>query len=473
MKRSELFFGAVLVPLDFGALMAAGAAAYFLRVSATVQTIRPAVFEVQLPFLAYMQLAAIVSAMVVGVFAFERLYSLQSTRRPLWELTRIFYGILIGAMLVIFYTFLQAELFNSRFIFFSASTFAFLFVALSRYVVRRIQLALVARGFGVHRVALVGNGRYATQLDQLFANSPELAYRVVGTCDIVRWDSLEKIYRRSGIDEIMQTDPSLPEEDNLVLLDFCDKYKIDYKYIPNLFESYASHVKYRQVGGVPMVELLRTPLDGWGRIAKRSLDIFGAIVGFIIFAPVFLVTMAAIKLDTPGRIFYRQIRVGRHKQPFLMYKFRSMQAQHCTGDQYGGSTAAAYETKLKQQYNERSGPLFKMRADPRITRVGRTIRRLRIDELPQFINVLKGDMSLLGPRPHLPNEVARYDKHQQKLFTLKPGMSGMAQVNGNAGLSFEQEVSLDITYIETWSLRLDIILLLKTFILLTKDRNAV
>jgi len=473
MKRSELFFGAVLVPLDFGALLLAGAAAYFLRVSETIQTIRPVVFELELPFLEYMQLAAIVSAMIVGIFAFEGLYSLQTTRRPLWELTRIFYGILIGAMLVIFYAFLQAELFNSRFIFFSASTFAFIFVSISRYVVRRIQLGLVARGFGVHRVALVGNGRYANQLDKLFANSPELAYRVVGRCEIVRWDALERIYRRFGIDEIMQTDPSLPEEDNLVLLDFCAKYKIDYKYIPNLFESYASHVKYRQVGGVPMVELLRTPLDGWGRIAKRSMDIFGAVVGFIIFTPVFVITIAAIKLTSSGPVFYKQIRVGRNKQTFLMYKFRSMHTKYSTGDNYGGATAAEYESKLKQQYNERSGPLFKMRQDPRITRVGRVIRKLRIDELPQFINVVLGEMSLLGPRPHLPSEVARYDKHQQKLFTLKPGMSGMAQVNGNAGLSFEQEVSLDITYVETWSLRLDVILLLKTCILLTTDRNAV
>jgi len=473
MKRSELFFGAILVPLDFAALLLAGAVAYYVRISDRIQAIRPAVFELDLPFVDYMQLAAIVAAVVVAIFALERMYSLRSTRRPLWELTRIFYGISIGSMVVIFYAFLRAEQFQSRFIFFAAYVFALLFVALGRYVVRQLQIELARRGYGVHRVALVGNGRYAEQLEGIFRGSPALGYRVVGVLESVRWDELEGVYRQHGIDEIMQTDPNLPEDDNLVLLDFCDKYKIDFKYIPNLFESYAAHVQYRQVGGVPMVELLRTPLDGWGRIAKRVLDLIGAVVGFVVFAPVFAVTALAIKINSPGPVFFKQTRVGRHKEPFEMYKFRSMHTKLSTGPEYGGAEADKYLDQLKAEGNERQGPLFKMREDPRITKVGRVIRKWRIDELPQFINVLKGEMSLLGPRPHLPTEVARYDKHQQKLFTIKPGMSGMAQVGGNAGLTFEQEVSLDITYIETWSLRLDVILLIKTFILLATDRNAV
>jgi exopolysaccharide biosynthesis polyprenyl glycosylphosphotransferase len=265
----------------------------------------------------------------------------------------------------------------------------------------------------------------------------------------------------------------MPEEDNLVLLDFCDKYKIDYKYIPNLFEAHASHVRYRQIGGVPVMELIRTPLEGWGRVAKRVMDIFGSLVGVILLWPLLLVTAIAIRMDCPGPILYHQIRLGRQKQPFAVYKFRSMRPEYCTGATFGGQKAAAFEIELRQQTNERKGPLFKMRNDPRVTRIGRFIRRWRIDELPQFINVLKGEMSLLGPRPHLPQEVDRYEKHQQKLFTIKPGMSGMAQVSGNAGLSFEQEATLDIGYIENWSMRLDIILLLETLVLLLRDKNAV
>jgi lipopolysaccharide/colanic/teichoic acid biosynthesis glycosyltransferase len=150
-----------------------------------------------------------------------------------------------------------------------------------------------------------------------------------------------------------------------------------------------------------------------------------------------------------------------------------MKTEFSVGENYGGEAAKKIDQELRAKTNERSGPLFKMRNDPRITSVGRFIRKWRIDELPQFINILKGEMSLLGPRPHLPNEVERYEKHHQKLFTIKPGMSGMAQVNGNAGLTFEQEASLDITYVEQWSIRLDIVLLIKTFLLLVGDRNAV
>jgi lipopolysaccharide/colanic/teichoic acid biosynthesis glycosyltransferase len=190
-------------------------------------------------------------------------------------------------------------------------------------------------------------------------------------------------------------------------------------------------------------------------------------------SPLLLVTAVAIKIDCPGPILYHQVRVGRNKQPFQVYKFRSMRPEYCIGEEYGGRKAASFEQELRKKTNERVGPLFKMRNDPRVTRVGRFIRRWRIDELPQFINVLKGEMSLLGPRPHLPQEVMRYDKYQQKLFTIKPGMSGMAQVNGNAGLTFDQEATLDIGYIENWSMRLDIILLLKTLFLLLRDKNAV
>ena len=473
MKRSELFFDAVLLPLDFMALLAAGAAAYFLRTSEIVQEIRPAVFELDLPFGDYMQLVTIVSMIIIGIFALQGLYAMQVTRRLLEEIMRIVAGVTFGVMLVILYTFLSAELFQSRFILLAAYAFALVFIILARYFVRRIQVALLARGFGVHRIALVGNGRYSQQLARLFRRWAHLGYRVVAVQDVVRWDVLEELYRERGIDEVIQTDPSLPEEDNLVLLDFCDKYKIDYKYIPNLFEAHAANVRYRQIGGIPLMELVRTPLEGWGRVAKRIMDILGAVVGIVVLSPILLLTALAIKVDCPGPVLYYQTRIGRNKKPFRVYKFRSMRPEYCLGEQFGGAKAASFEAELRKKTNERTGPLFKMRQDPRVTRAGRFIRKWRIDELPQFINVMRGEMSLLGPRPHLPQEVERYAKHQQKLFTIKPGMSGMAQVAGNAGLSFDQEATLDIGYIEHWSLRLDIILLLKTLFLLLRDKNAV
>ena len=473
MKRSELFFGAILVPLDFLALLAAGAAAYYLRVSEFVQEVRPVVFEVDLPLAEYIQLVSIVAAMVVVIFAAQGLYTLQVTRRALEEFTRIFAGISIGIMLVILYTFLSAELFQSRFIVIAAYAFAIVFVTVGRTAIKRIQQTLLRRGMGIHRVVLAGDGKFAYELAGIFQRQPERGFRVVGEVEQIGWDALEKIYRERGIDEIIQTNPALPNEDNMLLLDFCEQYKIDYKYIPNIFEAHAINVHYRQIGTVPLLELSRTPLDGWGRIAKRTADIIGSIIGLILLSPLLLITALVIKREDPGPALYRQIRVGRNMKPFEIFKFRSMYLEFCVGSRYGGKAAEEKYAELRRQANERKGPLFKMKGDPRITKVGRFIRKWRIDELPQLINVLQGDMSLFGPRPHLPEEVKQYDKYHRKLFTIKPGMSGMAQVSGNAGLPFEEEAKLDIAYIENWSLWLDIVLFLKTLRILVGDKNAV
>lgn len=473
MKRSELLFDAILLPLDFTALLAAGIAAYYLRISPLVQRVRPALFTVDLPFGRYMQLALIVATVIVIIFALQGCYTMRSRRRLYDEMTRIFSGISMGVLIIIIYTFLSAELFQSRFIVAAAYFFAILFVAYGRLLIRRIQREALRRGYGVYRVALVGNGRYGTELAQAFRQRPELGYRVVGELDSVDRVQLDTLHATRGIDEMIQTDASLTDRDNWQLLDFCDQHKIDYKYVPNFFETQASNVQFRQLQGVPIIELLRTPLEGWGRIAKRSMDIIGSLIGLVVLAPLFVVVAVAIRLDSPGPVFYKQVRVGRNKELFKIYKFRSLKREYCLGEEYGGMTAEAVEQQLRQQTNERAGPLFKMRNDPRHTRVGKWVRCWRIDELPQLINVLRGEMSLLGPRPHLPKEVEQYSKHHRKLFTIKPGMSGMAQVHGSSGLTFEQEAKLDIGYIENWALKTDIILLLRTLRIVFIDKNAV
>lgn len=206
------------------------------------------------------------------------------------------------------------------------------------------------------------------------------------------------------------------------------------------------------------------PFTGWQGCLKRIMDIFGASIGLIITSPLFLIIGFAIKWDTEGPVFARiRQRVGMGGEEFFMYKFRSM---------------IKNADKMKEDLlhlNERedgSGPLFKIKNDPRVTRVGRLLRKTRLDELPQLINVLKGEMSLVGPRAHEPQEVAQFEPKQKKVLNIKPGMTGLAQIHGAHQLPFAEENRLDRKYIENWSLWLDIKILLKTVVFVIKDRTA-
>jgi len=213
--------------------------------------------------------------------------------------------------------------------------------------------------------------------------------------------------------------------------------------------------------GVPLVELRRTALDGWGKIAKRVIDIVGSAFGLVILSPLFLVIAFAIKWESEGPVFVGLERISRNKK-FKLFKFRSMIKD-----------AEKYK-KYLLPFNERSeGPLFKMKNDPRVTKVGRFLRRHRLDEFPQLWNVLKGDISLVGPRPHQPDEIARYQKHHKRVLDIKAGMTGMAQISGSSDLPFEEEVALDTLYIERWSLWQDFKILFLTFLKLFRDRSAV
>jgi lipopolysaccharide/colanic/teichoic acid biosynthesis glycosyltransferase len=213
--------------------------------------------------------------------------------------------------------------------------------------------------------------------------------------------------------------------------------------------------------GVPLVELRRTALDGWGKIAKRVIDIFGSAFGLVVLLPLFLVVAFAIKWESEGPVFVGLERISRNKK-FKLFKFRSMIKD-----------AEKYKDYLLR-FNERpEGPLFKMKNDPRVTKVGRFLRRHRLDEFPQLWNVLRGDISLVGPRPHQPDEIARYQKHHKRVLDIKAGMTGMAQISGSSDLSFEEEVALDTLYIERWSLWRDFKILFLTFLKLFRDRSAV
>ncbi|NQV13276.1 MAG: sugar transferase [Parcubacteria group bacterium] len=449
MKKSELAFTAALVPVDFLMIILAAVITYFIRFSDRVVEIWPVQFN--LPLRQYLLLAIVVTPVWLLIFALLGLYNPKKKRRLVDDLYSVFVGVSTGVMGIVLYIFLRAELFSSRFLVLVTWLLAIILIVLGRSLIRWLQHRLYKYNYGVHRVVLIGDTSAARHIKDSFQN-PLAGYKIVGILDEVNGDTLQKLEQLSrdqGVDEIIQTDPAIPKIKVLELIDFADERKIDMKYIPDLFGTEATNIEVRAVAGFPLVEFRRTPLDGWGKIIKRIIDVVGATLGLIFLLPLFVAVAITIKLNTPGTVLVRLKRVGRDGE-FDMFKFRSM-------------VKDAHKMKKDLlKFSERQGPLFKMKNDPRITRVGRFLRKTRIDELPQLLNVLKDDMSLIGPRPHEPEEVAQYQKHQRKVLAIKPGMTGMGQVSGASDLSFAEEVKLDTYYIENWALKMDLQILLRT-----------
>ncbi|MBD3330670.1 exopolysaccharide biosynthesis polyprenyl glycosylphosphotransferase, partial [Candidatus Peregrinibacteria bacterium] len=274
---------------------------------------------------------------------------------------------------------------------------------------------------------------------------------------------LEYILNKKRIDKIIQTQ-SLQKHDEKIL-EICDLKHIKYSFVPDMIDVRRTNIDICMINEVPLITLKPTPLDGWGRILKRIMDVVGSLIALIIFSPIMLLTAIAIKIDSRGPILFTKLddgspvkRIGQYGRPFKFYKFRSMKPR----------THNLRYTKLSKQNIRNDGPLTKIKDDPRITKVGKFIRKYSIDELPQLFNSLIGNMSLVGPRPHLPEEVAKYEKSHKFVLTIKPGVTGLPQVSGRSDLTFEKEVKLDRYYIENWSLLLDIKLIFRTFFTLIR-----
>ncbi len=285
-------------------------------------------------------------------------------------------------------------------------------------------------------------------------------------------ENIEEVYtliREKKIDKILLLDEKIQEIDKQELISLCSIYGVRFAYPKILPQVYDFSRKDSFIGGIPVVESSALSISAWERIVKRFLDIFSALLWLIVLAPCILIIGILIKIEDPsGPIIYKNRRIGLSGKEFFLYKFRYMQWKYCVKESYGieaqADDALKYEEKLKKKQDTRKWPLYKIKDDPRKTKVGRVIEKFSLDELPQLYNVLIGNMSLIGPRPHQPREVSLYEERHYQLLTIKPGITGMAQVYWREKNSFEDEVGYDTYYIEHYSLILDILILLKTFI---------
>lgn len=471
MKRSEVLLLVLQIPIDFLMLLLAGLSAYYFRFSGWATHLKPVIFDISV-----FEFLSIVSWVALGwlvIFAIVGLYSIDPNRKFARDIVRVIIACSTGLATVAVYIMFTQQLFDSRFLVAFSWGFAIIYVGLGRLLIRGIKGLMYRMGVGLRRVVVVGNGEMGQSIVDTLHARKELGYSVVGsfaTYSVARDKELLKL----KINELFFTNPRAHEKEALSAIQFCNAHHIVFKYTADLFATYSANMAVGALAGVPVVELKRTPLDGWGRIIKRMFDIVMSVFVLVIISPLLLLVAFIILIETGTPIIYKNERIGLRSNKFFTLKFRSMYQKASTGSQFGtnGKKAEAKERELIKKQNVRTGPIYKIVDDPRVTPFGRFIRRWSIDELPQFWNVLRGEMSIVGPRPHQPREVSQYEKDFPAVFVLKPGITGLAQISGRSDLSFEEEIRLDVLYVEKWSLLQDIIIFIKTPFILFKKRKA-
>lgn len=476
IKPSELLFTAIKIPIDLILLIGAGLSAYYLRFDESITKIRPVVF--QITFWEIFFASLIVGAICLIFFALAGLYKFRRLKIT-DEIGKIILGCTAGLSVIIIYMFFVRDLFDSRFIVLTGWVLSIFYILIGRMILRKIQLLTLKHGFGTNRVVIIGDDSATKEIIDTIKNNLEFGYQIIKRFSAINIETLESIkefHRKKPLDEILQTDSSISRHDSITLLDFAEENNIQFKYAAGTFEARATNTEVHLIAGVPLIEIRKTKLDGWGKIIKRLVDIVFSFFLIIVFSPIMILSALAIKLESRGPVIYKNKRVARSGE-FNVYKFRSMYSHFCVGEQFSKYTdqkkILEYEQSLIAKQSERQGPVYKILNDPRRTKVGRFLEKTSLDELPQLFNVFIGNMSLVGPRPHQAREVEKYEKHHKRVLDIKPGVTGLAQISGRSDLNFDEEVKLDTYYIENWSLKLDLWILLKTpFVVLTRKSRV-
>jgi exopolysaccharide biosynthesis polyprenyl glycosylphosphotransferase len=456
-RKADAIFGLILVLNDLLMVGLAFYLAYWLR-----QTVNlPPAINIA-PFDDYLGMMVIQTITMPTLYFFSRLYDVKRSMPRLDEFYRLFAATSIGTVVTIaFTTFLfknsSLELDFPRVMVIYAWLLTVLLVTASRSLLVLVRNLGRRKGVWTDRLLIVGTGDVGRMILQKIRQMPRLGYEVVGFIDgddlnghdimgvpvLGGVDDIPDLIKEHEVEEVIIGRPELDHQEMLAIISRCERGQVGIKIFPDLFQIIATELSIGDLGGLPLLTVRDVALRGWKLTLKRVVDVIGSGVGLILLSPFLMAMAVAIKLDSPGPVFYAQKRMGLDARPFWCLKFRSMRIDA-----------------------ESHGPGWTTEDDPRVTRLGRWIRRLSIDEFPQLINVLVGDMSIVGPRPERPvyveqfrRSIPRYmDRHREKA-----GMTGWAQVNGLRGdTSIAERTKYDLWYIENWSLWLDFKIILRT-----------
>jgi exopolysaccharide biosynthesis polyprenyl glycosylphosphotransferase len=408
-------------------------------------------------------------------FKTQDLYRLRGEFSFFDDGVKIFKAVSIGSLLIIAVAFLYRGGFEyrdfsySRLVFLTDFVFALVLFSLFRFVIRYGQILARKSGINLIPTLIVGTGREAELCITEMQANKELGYRVIGIVEsqesrveskdfgvkvVGKLENLPDLVVQTGASEVIITEQNVSSEVLFDVMMRCGRRKgVEFKLSPSLFDSLPRKTEVDQIGSLPMIQLFREPLSPFWRLVKRLEDIALSLFALTILSPFILLITILIKLDSKGTIFYKQKRVGMDGRQFSFYKFRTMTMNN--DDSEHREYLKNYIAGEAESTNSTGETVFKLN-DARVTKVGKWLRRLSLDEIPQLFNVLRGEMSVVGPRPPIPYEVEAYNATQRRRLDMKPGITGLWQVSGRNRLTFEQMLGLDVYYIENWSLWLDL-----------------
>lgn len=439
-------------------------------------------------FVPYAGVVYFVIVIRVLMLAYQRVYRLQGAFSYIAEFIKVFKAVLIGSLLTIAFTFLFRGGFAFREFSYSRGVLALDFLialvvfSLFHIGLRYLQTIVRNRDINLIPTLIVGTNTEALQTIKELKERKDLGYRIVGivskeslkepleesefvgTPTVGSLNDLPNVIRELEIQEVIITDSEISSEKLFEsMMQIGRERQVEFRLAPSLFNFLPQKTSVEQIGILPMVRLFREPLSDTERFIKRLSDIIISSVAIIIISPIWLLISLIIKFDSKGEIFFKQERVGMDGRKFLCYKFRSM-----TSDADEEIHRESYRKNIEGNSGEANSgdthkPVFgKVKDDPRITKIGKFLRRSSLDETPQLLNVLRGEMSVIGPRPPIPYEVEEYELWHRKRLDMKPGITGLWQVSGRNRLTFEEMVKIDLYYIENWSLWLDLKIILLT-----------
>jgi exopolysaccharide biosynthesis polyprenyl glycosylphosphotransferase len=450
------------VAIDFVLVCFAGFTAFWLRFGLAHATVAAGLGLKNLaPFIAprmYLGYLLLYAALIVLACTSYDLYRTAREQTSLEESLTADKAVALATALLALFIFISGHKEISRVVVASAGMGNLIVLAGWRYAKRRYVLRRALRGEGISRVLIVGAGKVGKALAAWLEENRQLGYAVCGFLDphpngdrrvLGSVTDLRNVALAHFADQLIVTLPADRETVKEIFLE-ARRLRLSLKIVPDLYDGLGWRAPVQSIGGFPVMELHGQPIPVLGLAAKRAIDLIGALLGLALTSPLLLLAALWIRHDSPGPIFYSALRVGKKGRKFRCHKLRTMVAE------------AETQKECLRCANERAGPFFKIKNDPRITRCGRWLRKISIDELPQLVNVLCGEMSLVGPRPHPVDDFERYSLEHLRRLDVKPGVTGLWQVTSRHDPSFEASMKLDLEYIENWSLWLDVKILART-----------